>query len=278
MIDSHCHLAGKEFAADLSEVVARARAAGLARCLVILAADEDEEFDNAERVSAAWPEVKYAVGVHPHNAHKFADSPDAAAGLAANRLAMTPAACAIGEIGLDYHYDFSPRAVQQAVFRSQLQLARSRGLPVVIHTREAEEDTIRIIGEESAGELRGVFHCFSGDPDAAQRALGTGLHVSIPGIVTLAKADALREAVRQLTSDRLLIETDSPYLAPLPYRGKRNEPAYVLKTLELVAELRATTPGRLGATLVQNFDELFSGFGASGGAGLGARPDTIWED
>ena len=278
MIDSHCHLAGKEFTADLADVIARARSAGLVRCLVILAADEDEEFENAERVSAAWPDVKYAVGVHPHNAHKFADGPDAAAGLTANRLAMTPAACAIGEIGLDYHYDFSPRAVQQAVFRAQLQLARARGLPVVIHTREAEEDTIRIIDEESGGQLRGVFHCFSGDADAARRALGTGFHVSIPGIATFAKAEALRDAVRQVPSERLLIETDSPYLAPLPYRGKRNEPAYVLKTLELVAELRETTPDRLGATLVQNFDELFSGTGASGGAGMGARPDTIWED
>jgi TatD DNase family protein len=278
MIDSHCHLAGKEFAADLTDVVARAREAGLVRCLVILAADEDEEFENAERVSAAWPDVKYAVGVHPHNAHKFADSPEAAAGLTANRLAMTPAACAVGEIGLDYHYDFSPRDVQQAVFRHQLQLARARGLPVVIHTREAEEDTIRIIREESGGELRGVFHCFSGDTEAALRALGTGFHLSIPGIATFAKAEALRNAVRQVPPDRLLIETDSPYLAPLPYRGKRNEPAYVMKTLELVAQLRETTPDRLGATLVQNFDELFSESGASGGAGLGARPDTIWED
>ena len=259
MIDSHCHLAGTEFTADLDAVVARAREAGLVRCLVILAADEDQEFEQADRVSRAWPEARYAIGVHPHNAHKFADSPEAAAGLTANRIEMTPSACAIGEIGLDYHYDVSPRDVQHAVFRAQLQLARSRGLPVVIHTREAEEDTLRLITEESQGTLRGVFHCFSGDADAARRALGTGFHVSIPGIATFPKSEALREAVRQVPADRLLIETDSPYLAPLPFRGKRNEPSYVIKTLELIAELRGVDAASLGVQLVQNFDELFSG-------------------
>jgi TatD DNase family protein len=258
MIDSHCHLAGNEFASDLEDVVARARAAGLERCLVILAADEDEEFERAARVSDLWREVKYGVGVHPHNAHKFADSPEAAAGLTANRLEMTPAACAVGEIGLDYHYDFSPRDVQQAVFRAQLQLARARELPVIIHTREAEEDTLRIIDEESQGRLRGVFHCFSGDAAAARRALGTGFHVSIPGIATFPKADELRDAARVVPAERLLIETDSPYLAPLPFRGKRNEPAYVMKTLERLAEVRGVEATSLGAQLVRNFDELFS--------------------
>ena len=279
MIDSHCHLAGRDFMDDLAQVVERARAAGLVRCLVILAADEDAEFDNADRVSRAWPEVKYAIGVHPHNAHKFADSPEAAAGLTANRLEMTPAARAVGEIGLDYHYDFSAREVQHAVFRAQLQLARARGLPVVIHTRDAEEDTLRIITEESQGMLRGVFHCFSGDREAVRRALGTGFHISIPGIATFPKSDALREAARHVPADRLLIETDSPYLAPLPHRGKRNEPAYVMRTLQLVAELRGESPDALGATLVQNFDELFSGSrDASGEGGTGARTDTIWGD
>lgn len=259
MIDSHCHLAGQEFQGDLADVVARARVAGIERCLVILAADEDAEFDNAESVTRAWPEVRYAVGVHPHNAYKFADSPEAAAGLTANRLEMTPAACAVGEVGLDYHYEFSPRAVQHDVFRAQLRLARDRGLPVIIHTREAEDDTLRIIAQESQGSLRGVFHCFSGDGDAARRALATGFHISIPGIVTFPKAAALRDAVKLIPADRLLIETDSPYLAPLPYRGQRNEPAYAVRTLELVAELRGVPSDALGARLVQNFDELFSG-------------------
>ncbi len=272
MIDSHCHLAGEEFADDLEAVVARARAAGLVRCLVILAADEDAEFDRAERVSRAWPDVKYAIGVHPHHAHKFADSPEAAAGFTADRLQMMPSACAIGEIGLDYHYDFSPREVQHAVFRAQLQLARSRGLPVVIHTRQAEDDTLKIIGEESHGQLRGVFHCFSGDAAAAARALGTGFYVSIPGIVTFPKSSALRDAMRAVPDDRLLIETDSPYLAPVPYRGQRNEPGHVTRTLEQLAGLRSVSREALGAQLVRNFDDLFASSSPS------AEPDTIWGD
>jgi TatD DNase family protein len=272
MIDSHCHLAGDEFVADLEAVVARAREAGLVRCLVILAADEDAELERAEHVSRVWPDVKYAIGVHPHHAHKFADSPEAAAGLTADRLQLIPAACAIGEIGLDYHYDFSPRDVQHAVFRAQLQLARTRDLPVVIHTREAEDDTLRIISEESRGELRGVFHCFSGDPAAAARALGTGFHVSIPGIVTFPKSSALRDAARAVPTDRLLIETDSPYLAPVPFRGKRNEPGYVVETLDLLAEVRGVTRDTLGTQLVQNFDTLFASSSRS------AEPDTIWGD
>jgi TatD DNase family protein len=271
MIDSHCHLAGEEFADDLDAVVARAREAGLVRCLVILAADDDAEFERAEHVSRAWPEVKYAIGVHPHHAHQFADSPDAAAELTADRLQMIPAACAIGEIGLDYHYDFSPPDVQHAVFRAQLRLARARNLPVVIHMRDAEDDTLRIITEESRGVLRGVFHCFSGDTAAATRALATGFHVSIPGIVTFPKSAALRDAARDVPAERLLIETDSPYLAPIPYRGQRNEPAYVARTLARVAELRGLAPGTLGAQLVRNFDALFA-------AAPSSEPDTIWGD
>jgi TatD DNase family protein len=259
MIDSHCHLAGKEFVSDLDAVVARARAAGVVRCLIILAADEDEEFEHAARVSQLWPDVKFAIGVHPHTAHRFGDSPDAAAGLTANRLEMTPAACAVGEIGLDYHYDFTPRDVQQAVFRAQLRLARARGVPVVIHMRDAEDDTLRIITEESQGELRGVFHCFSADTAAAQRALATGFLISIPGIATFPKSDALREAARQAPADRLLIETDSPYLAPAPFRGKRNEPAYVIETLRLLAQVRGLDEAALGRALVANFDRLFGG-------------------
>jgi TatD DNase family protein len=195
--------------------------------------------------------------VHPHQAHQFADSPEAAAGLTANRFEMTPGACAFGEMGLDYHYDFSPRDVQHAVFRAQLQLARDRDIPVVIHTREAEEDTLRLIREEGGGALRGIFHCFSADTAAARRALDLGFYVSIPGIATFPNAEALRQAVRMIPSDRLLIETDSPYLAPVPHRGKRNEPALVVHVLEAVAALRGVAANELAAQLMTNFDTLF---------------------
>ena len=257
MIDSHCHLAGREFVGDLQAVVGRAQAAGLVRCMVILAAEDDAEIDQAQTVLQLWPAARFAIGVHPHQAHVFADNPQAAAGLTANRLDMLPSACAIGETGLDYHYDYSPPDVQQAVFRAQLRLAVERGLPVVIHTREADDDTFRIISEESHGRLRGVFHCFSGDADAVRRVLDTGFYVSLPGILTFTKADALREAARIIPIDRLLIETDSPYLAPMPYRGQRNEPSYVIKVLDQLATLRGMDRSQLGAALFRNFDTLF---------------------
>jgi TatD DNase family protein len=261
MIDAHCHLAGREFAGDLDAVVGRALEAGLTRCLCILDAEDEAEFEQVGRLERLWPQVRYAAGVHPHHAGRFAADPDAAAALVSQRVDRV-GACAVGEIGLDYHYDFSPREVQQAVFRAQLRLARARNLPVVIHTREAEEDTLRILAEEAAGGLQGMFHCFTGDAAAARRALSTGFYVSIPGIATFPPAEALRDAARQLPSDRILIETDSPYLAPVPYRGRRNEPAYVVKTGELVASLRGISPGALAATLVDNFDRLFGAPGS----------------
>jgi TatD DNase family protein len=173
------------------------------------------------------------------------------------RLASLPAARAVGEIGLDYHYDFSPREVQRAVFRAQLRVARERNLPVVIHTREAEDDTLRILGESGCVETAGVFHCFSGDAAAAARALATGYYLSIPGIVSFPKAAELRAAVATVPLDRLLVETDSPYLAPVPHRGKRNEPAYVARVVEVVADAHGLQPAELGAIVSANFKRLF---------------------
>ena len=257
MTDSHCHIAGEEFIADLPEVVARARAAGVNRALVILAAEDDAEIARVETVLAAWPECRFAVGVHPHHANVYLANPDDAAAIVARRLDALPSARAIGEIGLDYHYDFSPRDVQQAVFRAQIRLALSRDLPIVIHTREAEDDTLRILAEEGQGRLRGVFHCFTGDIDAASRALATGFLISIPGVATFPKAEALRQAASGVPANRLLVETDSPYLAPVPYRGKRNEPAYVARVVEQLAAVRGTTAAAINDQTDQNFDRLF---------------------
>jgi TatD DNase family protein len=257
MTDSHCHIAGAEFAADLAEVVERARAAGVGRALVILAAEDDAEIARTGAVLEAWPACRFAVGVHPHHAHLFATDPAGAAAKVAERLDQLPAARAVGEIGLDYHYDFSPRDVQHAVLRAQLQLARARDLPVVIHTREAEADTLRILAEEGGPQLRGVFHCFTGDAAAAARALATGFYLSVPGVISFPKAGDLRAAAAALPGDRLLIETDSPYLAPLPHRGKRNEPAYVARVAEYLAAARGITPDELGAETDRNFETLF---------------------
>lgn len=255
MIDSHCHLAGKEFEADLDAVVERARGAGLAHALVILAADDDDEVERAQRVTAAWDAVRFAIGVHPHAAGKFADTPPAAAGLTENRIDMEPRARAVGEIGLDYHYKFAPPDVQQQVFREQIRMARRRNLPIVIHTREAEDDTFRILSEEPQGE--GVFHCFTGDAAMARRALDLGFHVSLAGIVTFPRALELKEVAKLVPLDRLLIETDSPYLAPVPLRKHRNEPAFVTHVAEAIAELRGIAPEDVGRAARENFERLF---------------------
>jgi TatD DNase family protein len=257
MIDSHCHLADEIFAPELDAVVTRAREAGLERALVILAAGDEREAAQAGRVEGLWPDVRVSIGVHPHTAHAFADAPERAADTVRGQVAATPVARAIGEIGLDYHYDFSAREVQQQVFRAQVRLARELSLPVVIHTREADADTVAILREEGAGDLRGVLHCFTGDKALARAGLDLGFYVSLAGIITFPKAGELRETARLVPLDRLLVETDSPYLAPTPYRGKRNEPAYVERVVATLAEIHGVDAGDMGRMTAANFHTLF---------------------
>lgn len=258
MIDSHCHLAGAEYANDLEDVVARARAAGVTSALVILGADDGEELERASAVAAAWPDVRFSIGVHPHAAGKFAGDVEAAASLVDAAIGANPLTRALGEIGLDYHYDFAPRDVQQAVFAAQLRLARRRRLPVVIHTREAEDDTFRVLADELAGDTGVVFHCFTGDRAMARRALDAGYYLSLAGIVTFPKALELKEVAALVPADRLLIETDSPFLAPVPHRGKRNEPAHVVRVAETVAALRGVSVTDVAETSRANFERLFA--------------------
>ena len=208
MIDSHCHLAGEEFAADLDAVVARARDAGLAGAMVILSSGDGAEAERAGRVRAAWPEVRFSVGIHPHQAGQHGDDLDAAMARLDAELGAHDAV-ALGEIGLDYHYDFSPRPIQQEVFRRQLELAEKRELPVIIHTREATDDTFRTLRDHAAS-LRVVFHCFTGGMEMARAALDIGAWLSFAGIVTFPKAGELREVARMVPPDRFLVETDSP--------------------------------------------------------------------
>jgi TatD DNase family protein len=255
MIDSHCHLADTAFAGDLPEVVGRAQAAGVQRALCILAAGDAAESAAAVRVRELWPAIRVAVGVHPHQAASFADRAKEAATLVGAAV-KTEGASAVGEIGLDYHYDFSPPHVQQAVFGAQVRLARELGLPVLIHTREATDDTFDILRRAGESAVRGVFHCFTGDVAMARRGLDLGFHISIAGIVTFARSAEIREVAAFVPADRLLIETDSPYLAPVPHRGKRNEPAFVARVLERVAALRGVTAEALGEQLLRNFDAL----------------------
>jgi TatD DNase family protein len=204
VIDSHCHLADEAFADDLDDVVARAKGAGLERALVILEGGNASEAAQAERIAALWPVVRFSVGVHPHQAHQFADDPARAAAVVRDQLANTPSARAVGEIGLDYHYDFSPRDVQQAVFRAQVRLARDTDRPIVVHTREADDDTLAILREAGGGDVRGVFHCFTGGDELADAGLALGFYISFAGILTFPKAAALRDTARRVPIDRLL--------------------------------------------------------------------------
>ena len=255
MIDSHCHLADEAFQQDLEAVVGRAKDAGLTRALCILSLGDEKESEAAARVQALWPEVRFSIGIHPHNAGQYDGRLGAVADLL-RRAVDHWSSVAIGEIGLDYHYDFSPRPVQQDVFRAQLTLAIELGRPVVIHTREATDDTFAIL--RAAGpSLSGVFHCFTGDLAMARAALDIGFYISLAGIVTFPRAESLREVASFVPLDRLLIETDSPYLAPVPHRGKRNEPAFVGRVAETIGGLRGLTADELAAHTARNFDALF---------------------
>ncbi|HWW86598.1 MAG TPA: TatD family hydrolase [Vicinamibacterales bacterium] len=257
MIDSHCHLADEAFIEDLEAVVARAKAAGIEGALVILEGGNEGERARAEQVEALWPDVRVAIGVHPHVAHQFADDPGRAEAVVREQFARTPSARAVGEIGLDYHYDSSPREVQRAVFRCQMRLARELRRPVVIHTREADEDTLQILREEGGRDVGGVLHCFTGGATLAEQALELGFYISVAGIITFPKAQGLRETVRTITLDRVLTETDCPFLAPVPYRGQRNEPAHVAKVVDMLAGMHQVDAREVAVRTARNFHTLF---------------------
>jgi TatD DNase family protein len=252
MIDSHCHLADEAFVPDLESVVARAQQAGVEGALCILSAGDEKESAAAARVRALWAAVRFSVGIHPHNAGQFAGRIGEAA-TAVRAALKTEAAVALGEIGLDYHYDFSPRDVQREVFVTQVELAIELDRPIVIHTREATDDTFAIL-REAGRAVRGVFHCFTGDTTMARSALDLGFFVSLSGIVTFPRATELRDVARLVPDDRLLIETDAPYLSPVPHRGKRNEPAFVGRVAEVIAEVRGSAASEVSTRTARNFN------------------------
>jgi len=251
-VDSHCHLDDKRFSEDLDAVLERAAAAGVDRILTIGTGDGPPEIDRAVRLADRYPQVFASVGVHPHDAAKV--TPQTYDDLRA--LAGHAKVIAFGEIGLDYHYDFSPRDVQREVFIEQLRIACDVELPVTIHTREAWADTMSILRDNYEGP--GIMHCFTGDPEQAREALALGFHLSYGGVLTFKTAGNVRESARITPHDRLLIETDAPYLAPIPHRGKRNEPAMMIETARRLAEVRACTLDAIGALTTTNFDQLFT--------------------
>lgn len=250
--DSHCHLDHEKFAADLDAVLSRATAAGVTKILCIGTGDGPPELDRAIRLAERYPQIQATVGVHPHEAAKV--TPQTYLDL--RELAQHPKVVAIGEIGLDYHYDHSPREIQREVFIEQLKLARDLNLPITIHTREAWEDTMSILADHWTGP--GILHCFTGDAAQAEQALAMGFHLAYGGLLTFKTAENVREAARLTPDDRLLIETDAPYLAPIPYRGKRNEPSMMLETLKKLADVRETTPEHIAAVTTANFERLCS--------------------
>lgn len=257
MIDSHCHLADDVFATDLPDVITRTKEAGFERVMIILEAGNAQEEAQAKKAHTLWKEIRAAVGVHPHHAHQFNGNALGAVEKVREQIKRLPFTRAVGEIGLDYHYDYSPRPTQQAVFRAQLRLARELNLPVVIHSREADSDTIDALKSAGGGEVRGVFHCFTGTHELADAALKLGFYISLAGVLTFPNAQDLRNIARQIPMDRLLLETDSPFLTPAPHRGARNEPARMLHTAETLAALKGVSVAELGTVTTANFHALF---------------------
>jgi TatD DNase family protein len=251
LIDSHCHLDDRQFDDDRAQVIERALAAGVGRMLAIGTGNGPPDLEAGLRLAREYSFLYATVGVHPHDAAKA--MPETFGAMQA--LLADEKVLAVGEIGLDYHYDFSPREVQRAVFVEQLGLAGRAGKPVVIHTREAWEDTLDLLRERfSRG--RGILHCFTGGSEEARQALDLGLLLSFGGVLTFPKSDAVREAARLAPEDRLLVETDAPYLAPAPKRGKRNEPAFMVETVRRLAEVRGVPPEHIAQVTTANFERL----------------------
>ncbi|BBF92774.1 TatD family hydrolase [Blastochloris tepida] len=252
LIDSHCHLDFPDLAAEADAVVARARAAGVGRMVTI--STRVHRFAEVLAIAERFPDVFCSVGTHCHHAAEEEDvtTDDLV------RLARHPKVVAIGEAGLDYHYDFSPRDVQEASFRRHIAAARITGLPLVIHAREADEDTARILEEEMGqGPFPALLHCFTGSAELARRTVALGHYVSFSGVLTFKKTEELRKIAAELPAERILIETDAPYLAPGRWRGKRNEPAYIVETARVLAEVRGLSPAAVADLTTENFFQLF---------------------
>lgn len=253
LVDSHCHLDFPDFAGELDDIVARARAAGVGRMVTICT--RLARFASVLAIAERYEDVFCSAGTHPHNAAEEVDltADDYAA------AAEHPRVVAIGEAGLDFHYDNSPRAAQERGFRTQIAAARRTGLPLVIHSRAAESDTERVLREEmEKGPFQAVLHCYSSGPDLARAGIALGLYVSFSGIVTFKRSDELRAIAAEVPPERILVETDAPYLAPMPFRGKRNEPAYVTETAKLVADVRGESHAAFARRTSANFFRLFS--------------------
>lgn len=256
LIDSHCHIDGEAFDADRDEVVQRAREAGVVAMLNIGTGDpHSDDFRKAVAVAEKYENVYASVGVHPHDAKLYDDNAEAHL---IELVKSSKKVIAWGEIGLDYYYDHSPRDVQREVFRRQIRTARELGLPIIIHSRDADDETVEILTEECSWEgFRGIMHCFGGTAEMAKALLPLGFLISFAGNVTFKKAENLRDAARVVPLEKLLVETDCPFLTPIPFRGKRNEPAYVVHTANFLADFLGVAPDKLARQTTTNFLQFF---------------------
>lgn len=253
LVDSHCHLDFKDFEGETDDVVARAREAGVG--LMVTIGTKVTEFEKVLSVAERYPNIFCTVGIHPHEAESEPEV-DAARLI---ELARHPKVVGIGETGLDYYYEHSPREAQKRNFRAHIMAARETGLPLVVHTRDADEDTAEILkAEMGEGAFPALLHCFSSGRELAMQALDLGLYISLSGILTFKSAEELRDTARDVPMERLLVETDSPYLAPVPKRGRRNEPSFVVHTAAKLAELKGVSPEELAGTTTENFFRLFT--------------------
>ena len=253
LVDSHCHLDFPDFADELDAVVARARDAGIGRIVTI--STRVKRHDQVLAIAERFSDVFCSVGTHPHHAQEELDL------TVSDLVARTrhPRVVAIGEAGLDYHYQYSPVAAQEQGFRRHIAAARETGLPLVIHSRDADADMARILEEETGkGAFAAVLHCFTGERDLAERAIALGLSISFTGILTFKKSDDLRAIAAKLPADRILVETDAPYLAPGKFRGKRNEPSYILETADVLASVRGVGRNQIEQQTTDNFFRLFA--------------------
>ena len=256
LVDSHCHIDGEQFDADRDEVVERAREAGVTAMLNIGTGDpHSDDFRRAVAVAETYEGVYASVGVHPHDAKLYDDKAEAHL---IELVKSSTKVIAWGEIGLDFYYDHSPRDVQIEVFRRQIRTARELGLPIIIHSRDADDETVEILTKEcSWSGFRGIMHCFGGTPQMAEALMPLGFLISFAGNVTFKKAENLRDAARVVPLDKLLIETDCPFLTPVPFRGKRNEPSFVVHTAAFLADLYGIEVSELATRTTRNFLDLF---------------------
>jgi TatD DNase family protein len=253
LVDSHCHLDFPDFASEVEEVVARAGSAGVK--LMVTISTKVSEFDRVRAIAERFPSVYCSVGIHPHEAESEPEIDTARL----VELAKHPKVVGIGETGLDYYYEHAPREAQRKSFRAHIAAARETGLPLIVHTRDADDDTAEILAEEMGkGAFPGLLHCFTSSKALADKALAHGFYISLSGIVTFKSAAELQETAKTVPLDRLLVETDAPYLAPIPKRGKRNEPSFVVHTAAKLAELKNVDVETLGKTTSENFLKLFS--------------------